>query len=128
MKNKYINEFIKSDLDHWAGDGDYACALWVRSDDSKWSKTEIYLDPYDAIEPLARLNNKVGLLEMFGKMTNVEDDTEKFRVRVLFTLNGHEMTVGVQKQGEDDLFMDTDEAEGAFVDFTNAVLSVMGVA
>lgn len=128
MKNKYINDFINADLEHWAGNGQYACALWVRDADSNWTKSEIYLDPYDAIEPLARMNNQVGLLEMYGQMTNTEDHTEVYRVRVLFSLAGREITVGVQRQGEDDLFFDGEEAEGQFVDFTNAVLSLMEVA
>lgn len=128
MKKNYIDEFINSDVEHWAGDGEYACALWVRDADNNWLKSEIYLDPYDAIEPLARLTNQIGLLEMFGKMTNIEDSTDVYRVRVLFSLAGREISVGVQRQGEDDLFINGDEAEGQFVDFTNAVLSLMDVA
>lgn len=125
MTTSHITHFINADLDHWNGDGKYACALWVKNGET-WDKVDTYLDPYEGIEPLAQLTNCVGLLEMFGKMTNMEDETDLFRVRVLFTLEGTTTNVGVQRQGETDLFIDTDEAEGQFVDFTNAVLGLVG--
>lgn len=126
MTTSHITHFINADVNHWEGDGDYACALWVKNGDT-WDKVDTYLDPYDGIEPLARMTNSVGLLEMFGKMTNTTDESDTSRVRVLVTLEGMTTMVGVQRQGENDLFIDTDEAEGQFVDFTNAVLGLVGV-
>lgn len=124
MTTSHITHFINADVDHWEGDGQYACALWVKNGET-WDKVDTYLDPYDGIEPLARMEG-IGLLEMFGKMTNMEDESDVFRVRVLFTLEGMNTAVGVQRQGETDLFINTDEAEGQFVDFTNAVLGLVG--
>lgn len=138
MTTNLINDFINAKLPHWVGDGVYACALWAKTND-RWHVVDFFQDPYDGIEPLVSLiksnhnnqglNAPAGLLEMFGKMSNILDPTEeKFRVRVLFSLNGQEVNLGVQKQGETDLFLDSNEAEGQFVEFTNAVLSLMGVA
>lgn len=133
MSSERIYEFINSDASNWGGDGQYACALWVQKHDTTWEKQSIYLDPYDAIEPLARLTNAVGLLEMFGYMSQVDDDSEfpeRQRVRVLFSLEGHDISVGVQRQGDEGLFIEpnSDEAQGQFVDFTNAVLCLLDVA
>lgn len=131
MSKERIYEFINSNSDHWGGDGEYACALWEQKHDTTWEKTSVFLDPYDGIEPLARLTNSVGLLEMFGYMTNVEDESEfprRERVRVLFSLEGYDISVGVQRQGESELFIEPDKAEGQFVDFTNAVLELLETA
>lgn len=125
-----INDYMIGTCHSWDDSQKYACAVWVRAN-NEWKISQTYDDPYDAVWSSLPLIDADApfVLEMFGKMTKVDADTqepvtgeeaEKYRVRIAFTYRNGQATGGIQKSGETEFFVD-DEMEGMFLDFlTNA--------
>lgn len=111
----------------WNPDDRSPSALWVEGDNG-WELISQFDDPYEAMTPLALLSDETALLEMFGKMTKLDDDGEptgeKFHVRLLFAVRGDNYEVLVQK-ADGESFSDP-SAEGMFLDLFMATKALLG--
>lgn len=127
MTNTHITEFLATS-DSWDDSQDYASALWVRGANT-WNLLSTHDDPYSAVLPMVEITDKPVILEMFGWMRpftededgemTVEDDAERIRCRILFSLDGDTPTATVQQLGSTD-FIHDDSMEGLFMDFVTS--------
>lgn len=116
-----INENFASTHTDWEN-AEYTSAVWTPQGEA-WSLVNTYDDPYDGVEPLAKLG-RTALLEMFGWASSMETGERK-RCRVLFSVNENGTpTVSAQFSGDSNLIQD-DSIEGAFMDYYYAVCSFM---
>lgn len=102
-------------------------SLWVDNGNG-WSHLENYNDPYDAMTPLVLLSDNPAVLEMFGKMTRLDDNDEPtdetVRVRVMFGVCGDDYQVLVQRP-DGELFTD-EGAQGMFLDLFLMTKQLLG--
>ena len=102
-------------------------SLWVEENGS-WNRIGSYDYYGDAMIPLVLASDKTAVLEMFGSMTELDDDenpTDKVeRVRVLFIVSNGEHGVFVHRQDGDN-FSDP-SAEGMFLEMYSMTKTLVG--